>query len=201
MKKKRAVRTFWCSLSTSVIFVLGACTSSSPPPPATGLSYLMAPQMRLAVGRIEVSKSYTPTPQEASLSALFPVAPSVMVQQWIRDRFVPTGGEGSAFITIEEASVVEKRLPGTPGLKGLFTTDQTERYTARVAVKIEIKDARGYPLGYARATATTSRTVGENMTFDERQKACTILMEDLMNQLNQEIEKNMREYLGKFIKW
>lgn len=159
----------------------------------------MAPQMQLRVSRIEIAKSYLPSAQNASVEALFPVAPSIMVQQWIRDRFSPAGGQGSALITIEEAVVTEKRLPGTPGLKGLWTTDQTERYTARVAVKIEIKDARGYPLGFARATASTSRTVSEDMTFAERQKTFTILMEDLMNQLNQEIEKNMREYLGKFI--
>lgn len=184
----------------SILLTLSACASAPKTPSSTGLSYLMAPQMRLLVSRIEVSKSYMPSPKDASVEQLFPIAPSVMIQQWIRDRFSPAGGEGSALITIEEASVIEKRLPGTLGLRGLFTTDQTERYDAQVAVKVEIKDSRGYPLGYARATASASRTVSEDMTLNDRQKVFTILMEDLMNRLNQEIEKNMREYLARFIK-
>jgi hypothetical protein len=177
---------------------LSGCTTSSLPK-APGLHYLAAPQIQLRVGRLEIARQYTPPQKEPYVDHLFAMTPAVMVQQWARERFVPAGGVGHAVITVEDASVIEKRLPPQGGLKNLFTSQMVERYDARVVVKIEMMDERGYPKSYARATATATRSVSDRMTLNQRKEAWSALMEDLMNRLNEEVEKNIREYLSIFV--
>ncbi|MGL5783934.1 MAG: hypothetical protein ACRCYZ_00315 [Alphaproteobacteria bacterium] len=189
----------YVKVALSFFFVCLSGCGTSPLPRAPGLNYLVAPQIQLRVGRLEIAKRYAPPQKDPYVDHLFAMTPAVMVQQWARERFVPAGGAGHAVITVEDASVVEKRLPSQGGLNNLFASQMSERYDARVVVKIEIMDERGYPKSYARATATATRTVSDQMTLTQRQEAWTALMEDLMNRLNEEVEKNIKEYLSIFV--
>ena len=182
-----------------VLLGLQACGSPQPYKSPQGLSYLTAAQLRLRVGRLEIANQYTPAKRDPFVDHLFPMPPTLMVKQWIKERFVPAGGSGHALVTIEDASVVEKRLSPTSGFGSLFSPEPAERYEARVVVKIEIMDERGYPQSYVRTTAQASKTVTNQATLRQRQDAWTALMEELMNRLNEEMEKNIKEYLSVFV--
>jgi len=119
-------------------------------PPSKGLTYVPLNPLRLRVGRIEIQKSYVPLKRSPYVDHLFHTPPGVMLQQWILDRFIPEGGDGSgdyALITLEEAYVIEERLPAPPDsdLGSWLTTTSGEQYRARG--KIEIMDARGMGTG------------------------------------------------------
>ena len=178
---------------------LGACSPSAQLPEPIGLAYLAHKPIRLNVARVEVVKKYQSISTPPHVENDFPVPPVVMIQQWVQDRLLPVGKTGHAVVTIEEASVVETPLKGTPGFRGLFTVDQSEQYDAKMFVKIEIFDESGNPKAFAYARARGSRTVAENFTLGQRRKVWIIMMEKIMNNLDEELDRNVKGYLREYI--
>ena len=180
-------------------FTLVACSPSAQLPDPVGLSYLANKPIHLNVSRVEVVKKYQPSSTPPHVENDFPIPPTVMIQQWVQDRLLPVGKTGYAVVTIEEASVVETPLKGTGGFRGMFTVDQSEQYDAKMSVKIEIFDDAGSAKGFAYARAHGSRTVAENFTLGQRRKVWIIMMEKIMNNLDEELDRNVRGYLGQYI--
>ncbi|MBY0292557.1 MAG: hypothetical protein K2W92_04640 [Alphaproteobacteria bacterium] len=186
-------------LLTCFIFLLAACTPAAQLPEPIGLAYLSNKPIRLDVARIEVVKKYKSSSQPPHVENDFPVPPVAMIQQWVQDRLVPVGKTGHAVVTIEEASIVEIPLKGTKGFRGMFTVDQSEQYDAKMTVKIEIFDDFGNAKGFAYARAQGSRTIAENFTLGQRRKVWIVMMEKIMNNLDEELDRNVRGYLGQYI--
>lgn len=186
-------------LLTCLIFLLAACTPAAQLPEPIGLAYLSNKPIRLDVARIEVVKKYKSSSQPPHVENDFPVPPIAMIQQWVQDRLVPVGKTGHAVVTIEEASIIETPLKGTKGFKGMFTVDQSEQYDAKMTVKIEIFDDFGNAKGYAYARTQGSRTIAENFTLGQRRKVWIVMMEKIMNNLDEELDRNVRGYLGQYI--
>jgi len=63
------------------------------------------------------------------------------------DRLVAAGSGRRVVVHLVDASVREIDLPKTPGLRGLFTTDQAQRYDGTIAVRIDLLDEHGVPEG------------------------------------------------------
>lgn len=180
-------------------FVLTACAPSVQLPEPIGLAYLSQKPIALNVARVEVIKKYQSSSTPPHVENDFPVPPVAMIQQWVQDRLLPVGKAGYAVVTIEEASVIEEALPVTRGLHGLFTVDQSEQYKAKMSVKIEIFDDAGNPKNFAYARAQGSRTIAENVTLGQRRKIWINMMEKIMNNLDEELEKNVKSYLSQYL--
>jgi hypothetical protein len=178
-----------------VAVLLSACAPTAQLPPPIGLNYLANKPIRLNVTRVEVVKKYQSSSTPPHVENDFPIPPVAMIQQWVQDRLVPVGSSGYAVVTIEEASVVESPLPGTPGLRGMFTVDQSEQYDANMSVRIEVFDDAGNSKGFAYARAKSSRTVGEDLTLGQRRQVWINMMEKVMNHLDEELDRNVRAYL------
>lgn len=187
---------------TSLAFLgvmLTACAPSAELPAPVGLAYLANKPIRLNVARIEVIKKYQSSSTPPHVENNFPVPPIAMIQQWVQDRLLPIGKTGYAVVTIEDASVIETSLKGTPGFKGMFTVDQSEQYDASMSVKIEVFDDLGNLKNFAYARTKGSRTVGENLTLGQRRKVWMIMMEKIMNSLDTELELNVKTYLKEHV--
>lgn len=185
-------------LLTLALF-LAACASEPQMPPPLGLAYLAQKPLRLDVTRVEVVKKYQSSSKPPHVENDFPVPPVAMIQQWTQDRLLPVGKKGYAVVTIEDASVVEIPLKKTSGMKGFFTIDQSEQYDAKVSVKIEIFDDFGNSKGFAYARTQASRSVPENMTLGQRRKVWINMMEKVMNNLDEELNRNMAAYLKPYL--
>lgn len=179
---------------------LNACTSSPKLEEPRGLAYVAEAPIRLDLDRIEVVKKYRSPKKLPNVEHQFPVPPTALIQQWVQDRLLPIGHHDFAVVTIEDASVVESPLERTTGLSSWFAVDQTEKYDARLKVRIEIFSNSKQSLGYATATATGSQTVTENMTLGQRRKVWIDLMEKVMTQLDKELEANIKSHLGNYIR-
>jgi len=182
-----------------LVLLLSACSPSPNLPEPLGLAYLANKPIRLNVARVEVVKKYQSSSTPPHVENDLPVPPVAMIQQWVQDRLLPVGKTDYAVITIEEASVIETPLKGTKGFKGMFTVDQSEQYDAKLSVKIEIFDDGGNVKGFAYARAQGSRTVAENFTLGQRRKVWIVMMEKIMNNLNEELDRNVKSYLSQFI--
>lgn len=179
--------------------LLTACVPTAEMPAPVGLAYLANKPLHLNVARVEVIKKYQSSSIPPHVENDFPIPPVAMIQQWVQDRLLPVGKTGHAVVTIEEASVIETSLKGTPGFKGLFIVDQSEQYDANMSVKIEIFDDLDNLKGFAYARTKGSRTVGENLTLGQRRKVWIIMMEKIMNSLDGELDLNVKAYLKDYV--
>jgi hypothetical protein len=128
------------------------------------------------------------------------VPPERAVENWAHDRLVPTGTERRLRVRIIDASATETHLPRkAEGIRGAFTTEQTERYDVSIEVTIDLTNERGFAERSVSAKVTRSTTVAENVTPNERDKAWYDLTRAAMADFDAEMERQLRANLNFYI--
>ena len=110
------------------------------------------------------------------------------------------GSEGKAVLRITDGSLMETPLQGTEGLKGLVTTDQTERYDTSAAAVLEIYNGGGVPMGQAEAKSTRFQTVEEGISLNQRERVWYRLVEDTVLDFSRSMEVAIRTYLTAYVR-
>lgn len=180
--------------------LLTACQSPPPEPVFPQIGFAHKETLRLDVGSVEIVQAYRPRLGPPNVEHLFPQPPAPVADRWARERLLAMGGPRRAVVTIRDASVIEVPLPRTGGVKGAFTTDQTERYEGRVAVEVAIIEPDGRRSAVAEAIATRSTTVPEDATLAEREATWFRLTEQLMADFDAEMERQIRGSLGGYLR-
>jgi hypothetical protein len=178
--------------------VLAACQAQPPAPPLGDVSFTNLPPIQLAVSRIEVVDEYTPPLRAPNVEHEMPVSPAAAANRWADQRLRAVGGPGVARVIISDASVVENRLPVETGVRGTFTTNQSARYDARVHMRIEIKNDRGFTDAFAEAGAARSRTISETASVYDKDKLFIDLVTGLMSDLNAQLDGNIASFLRNY---
>ncbi len=101
---------------------------------APRIAFAQVAPIKLDVREIEVERAYQPPHAAPNVEHLFAVPPAAAATLWAVDRLVAVGPLGRARFIVREASVVEIPLEQSGGLTGAFTTEQSERYDARLVV-------------------------------------------------------------------
>ncbi len=158
------------------------------------------PPISLDVREISIVHLFEPPLKAPHIEHEMPVPPHIAVERWVVDRLRAKGTSGRAVVTICDASVVEARLKRLGGIKGTFTTEQSERYDAKVEVGIEVTDGKGLRSANAVATSLRNRSVPENATLRERHTLWYELTEKLMSDFDQTFESQIRKHLAAFLK-
>jgi hypothetical protein len=182
---------------------LAGCTNAPDPVRFPNLTYAHEGAIRLAVARVEIVDAYRPPLTAPNVEHRMPAAPAATLRRWATDRLVAAGGQGAApqaRFVIRDARVIETELPRTEGLRGLFTTDQGQRYDLRMEAALEVLDAGGRVVGSASAVATRSRTIAENASLDEREQLWFAMVEEATNALTAELERRMHQTLARYIR-
>ena len=186
----------WVQLAMLILMPAAAC--STPPAgvyPEVGFAHQQP--VTLAVERIEIVERYRPPGTPPNIDHRMPQPPLAVMRLWAEQRLAATGSEGVARAIIEDASIVEEPVPQSGGVIGLLSVEQSERYTARLAMTVEIDSRRGQ--GQANAVAERSITVLENATLAEIEDAWFRLVEATAGDLGRELDANIRRYLGPFV--
>ncbi len=178
---------------------LAACESVPPRQQFPEITFSHLPRINLDVARIEVVQAYKAPGAKPNVEHLFPVAPASIAERWARQRLRAVGAGGSARATVVSAAVVEVPLKRTTGLRGAFTTDQSERYEGVLEMKIELAASGARARAAVTARTELSRTVPENISLNDREKLWFQMTEEMANQLNvlleREIKKHFKAYL------
>ena len=127
-----------------------------------------------------------------------PVPLVAVAEAWAAQRLQAVGKSGTAVVRIEKAEMVEEKLKRTGGIKGAFTTDQTERYSGELQVSVSIADIRG--LALARAGSTRSRTIAEDATLAEREQLWFSMAESLGRDMDAEMDKQIPQHLSNYLR-
>jgi hypothetical protein len=158
------------------------------------------PPIFLDVRKIDIVHLFEPPLKAPHIEHEMPVPPHIAVERWVMDRLRATGTSGHAIVTIRDASVVEASLKQLGGIKGTFTTEQSERYDAKVEAVIEATDGKDLHSASAVATSLRNRTVQENATLRERRTLWYELTEKLMSDFDRTFEAQIRKHLAAFLK-
>ena len=196
----RPFKLFSLALALSAFMGLAACQNSPPVPTRfPDITFSEYPPIRLDVAHIEVVDQYRQSDQPPHVEEDFPVNIARTAERWAHDRLRAAGAQGTARVTIKDASVVAQPLPQTGGVKGLFTNDQAVRYVARVDVVVEILTDHGFSRALVEATAQRSRSVPEDITLNKRDGVFFDLTEALMTDLNASLDKNIHAFMARYI--
>ena len=130
----------------------------------------------------------------------FPTPPATAARQWAKDRLKAVGADGVAKFTIVDGSAIDVPLPRSTGLSGVITQDQSDRYDVTMTVRLEVENRMGNHRGSITASAKRSETAAEDMTLNEREKLWFEMTDELMQQLNAELEKQIGAHLKEFVR-
>jgi hypothetical protein len=199
----------WCGylrvtarLGLAILTVAGiaACETAVAPRAFSQMTFSHLPPISLDVARIEVVRLYEPPLKAPHVEHETPVPPLTAIERWIGDRLKAAGRDGVARVTIRDARVVETPLKRLGGVQGALTTEQTERYDARVEVMIKATGGRGLRAATAMADAKRSRTVAEDSSIAQRETVWFEMVEKLMRDFDRVFERQIRKHLTAFLK-
>lgn len=183
-----------------LLALLAGCNNPPPPEAYPELSWAHYPPIKLNVARIEVVKEYVPIDQAPHVETITPRTLVDSADRWARDRLQAVGESGVARFVIADASVVEVSLPVQKGLAYAFTNQQNRRYDAHGAVRLEIRNARGYVDGQVTAEASNTRSVGQDASQRELNQNWYLVVQGAMLDLNAELDRNIHAYLTRFLR-
>lgn len=179
--------------------ILAGCTTPSPAPKYPELTFTHLPPIRLDAAELVVVDGFKPTFAAPHVEHLMPVPPAAAMRRWARDRILPVGIGGRIVFTITDGAVVETPLAPTPGVRGVVTKDQSERYDAALQVRMTVDGGDNRRRGEVSAEAMRSRTVLEGLSLNEREKIWFQMTEDLVADMNGELETAIRAFLQPFL--
>ena len=178
-------------LAIAATLALGACTSAPPRPQARQISFANLAPISFDVARIEVVQQYQPPQVPPNVDHLTPVSPSDAIRRWANERVRAMGASGTMRVIIKDASITETHLAGTTGVRGAFTTDQSERYDGRLSVDLVVEVPSRRFQGYTGATVARTISVPENVSLQGREDAWHSLVERMMADLNAKLEEGI----------
>lgn len=191
----------WLAICVLAATVLGGCQSAPPSTRSPELTYTHLGAIRLDAERIEIADEYQEPLRPPNVDHLFPTPPERAMRRWAMDRLAASGTPGRyARFVILDAKVTETNLPRTTGVAGAFTKDQSQRYDLTMSAAVEIREDRGnFRSGFATASTSRSRTVAEDISVNQREKAWFEMLEQAMNELNTELERQVQGNMARFV--
>jgi hypothetical protein len=178
-------------LAIAATLALGACTSAPPRPQARQISFANLAPISFDVARVEVVQQYQPPQVPPNVDHLTPVPPSDAIRRWANERVRAMGASGTMRVIIKDASITETHLKPTTGVRGTFTTDQSERYDGRLSVDLVVEVPSRQFQGYTGATVSRTISVPENVSLQGREDAWHSLVERMMADLNAKLEEGI----------
>jgi hypothetical protein len=181
--------------------LVAACADGGPPPPSAPprpFDYTHLVPLKLDVARVEVVEAFQPPRSLPNVDHRMAIEPRVALAQMARDRVQAWGREGSATVTITEASMTEERLARSGGITSLFAAQPSERYTLTLAVVLEVRNAGGGTNGRAEARISRTRTVNDDVTLAQRERIWDEMLRAAMDDaqgMNVEFEFQVRRAL------
>ncbi|HEX2885828.1 hypothetical protein [Vineibacter terrae] len=159
--------------------------------------------LRLDVARVEVVQAYAPPQQMPNVEHRMIVSPLATMDDWARrhiEAAAPGRDDSAAVFVIEDASVVTEKLRTRKGLIESLIREDSDKFTLRLAVTLQVRDRLGATVGSTSAEASAWRTVPESMKDSDRSAVWHELLIAAMDNLVPVFEANARAYLARFLK-
>lgn len=120
-------------------------------------------------------------------------------RSFLEKRVRAAGGPGTARVVIERAELVEKPNTKTEGILGVFVREPDRVLDATLAVRISIEDPGGLERAFARAEVARRRAVLEYTDIASVDAEAQRLIEDLLAQFDEALQRSAEENLAAFL--
>lgn len=187
------------ALATAAVALplLAACTTPPERPMFADITFEHRPDIEMDVADIVVKKEYAAPMQAPHVDHLFPIEPGRALMSWGQDRLVSMGDQGVATYAVTDASAIVEDLGTDQSLSDYFTTEQAERYTLKMAVRLTVEHPGG--TGSIRVTGQRATTVPEGASLNDRERTWYEMTEKLMADMDAELETTLREELSRYV--
>ncbi len=177
-----------------------ACTGTLPVYRQPALRFGDGGPLALRVSRLVVENRFQSPGQPPHVESRVSLPPDQALKDWARARLQPVGGPGQAVFRIDDASLLEERLPGSGGgLLGMMTEEATDRYVTLMRGRVMLLDDTGALRAETEASVERAVTVKESASFNERDQAWFALVQGALLDFNGEMERQMRQYMGPWL--
>ena len=191
----------FCSILVFSVMAMGLAACQPPGKPKyPDITFDHLPPIELNVAEIVIKTPYQEPLEPPHVGEQFPVSPSRAARRWAADRLRAVGDRGSVTVTIIESSAVETELKRTTGVTGLLTKDQAQSYEVKIEMSIEAMEPDGPRSGSASIRVTKKTSVAEDATMNEREDTWYKLTQNVMNNFNEAMEKQIGKTLAGFTK-
>jgi hypothetical protein len=155
------------------------------------------PPLRLAAGRLIVTRAFIPVVQPPRHEGSMIVSASDTLADWASKHLLAgwPNSPRTAVFTIREASLAGQKLRIEKGLGDLFRKQPAERYTLKLGADLEMQHETGQSLGVAAAEATTSLSLMEGAKEADRQVSWHSMLIAAMDQFVATFESTVRNEL------
>jgi hypothetical protein len=176
---------------------LASCTSDTAQT-VPDLNYTNVPPISLNVAKIEVRDDYVPPMRPPNVDHLFRQPPDVTVRDLLDHALIPSGGPKTLRVIIEDASVIDRKLPDGGGVLDAITPRPSDRYDAHMALRFELFDPAAPDIitGHASVIAQRSTTLMNNFSPADRDRAAFNLTESLMRDVQDGLRTTVRNTFG-----
>lgn len=173
-------------LNIALVFLLTACGSKDVVE-YRPLSFTHFQPIYMAVSSIQVVEEYKSPQRPPYIEHLIPYSPAEAMRIWVRDRMRTAGGEKTMQVIVRNGSVTAT------------DTGNGRRYDAKLEVELRIYGEGVISEASVFINGTRSATISSLASDSERNRTFRKLIGDLMEELNAEMEKNLYQYMGKYI--
>jgi hypothetical protein len=155
------------------------------------------PPLRLAAGRLIVTRAFVPVIQPPRVEGSMIVSATDTLADWASKHLIAGWPQSprTAVFTIREASLVGQPVRVEKGLGDLFRKQVAERYTLKLSADLEMQHETGQSLGVAAAEATTSLGVLEGAKEADRQVTWHNMLISVMDNFSRTFETTIRTQL------
>ena len=193
----RSRRTFSCLIFAGLLVVLNGCAN---PPPATPPLSKYDPagfeSIRIDARKLEIIENWQMPMEPPFIEHTLMPDLSSMVVDWAKYALVPVGGSGEVVLDISQASVQVMELPQGTALLDVFSDQQESKIRVDIVTKLMWIQPVGGKQGIVDVIASTTRTLSESKTPNERQIAVREVMIEAVNLLDIEARKQLTSISG-----
>ena len=188
---------------TGAMLLLAAC-GGNPAPHFPDPDFQSLDPIRLDIANMRYANNYRAPGAAPNVDHLLPVSIARAATRWAEVRLHADGKTGEAVFIIEEASVIDTPLDIKEGIVGAFLYQAAHEYRATLTARLVVRRDPGTSgnedsRGDTEVTVARTRTLKEDAGLTQRDIVWHEMMEKLMQDLNAEMEENIRRYLGDFV--
>ncbi len=178
--------------------LLVGCSGTTTQKTDNKISFSNSQTYKFNAASVELIDEYKAPAKSPNVEHKMPISPSAAVKIWVDNKIKASGNDGTVKVVVKEASVKETKLEKKDGLTGFFTKEHDARYDAVLEASVQV--FRGdslFPKADANVKVERSRTTPEDITLSEKDIFFFNLTNDLINDLDREMSKQIGTYLSK----
>ena len=173
------------------ISVLTGCATAPPAAPPPKYDPAAFDPLRVDARKLNIIENWQMPMEPPFVEHTLMPDLSSMVVDWAKYALVPVGGSGEVVLDISQASVQVTNLPQSSAFLDVFSDQQESKIRVDIVTKLMWIQPVGGKRGIVDVNASTTRTLSESSTPNERQTAVRETMLEALNLLDIEARQKI----------